>query len=166
MLFLSERSRRRIPIFFNFYHQNSCQHYSGHSHRGPTYRQDFVCQLQAELCLQCLHTPQAVSPLSIPLHCQCLLVFSLSNENVSSVYDDRLDKIDPEGTLVPGQRRYITHQAVSYRVLTAVAGTLGPARAGHLPETPHPTPMRPRLARRLEDPRRLNSWPRCHCSHR
>lgn len=29
----------------------------------------------------------------------------MSNENVSSVYDDRLDKIDPEGTLVPGQRR-------------------------------------------------------------
>ena len=32
--------------------------------------------------------------------------YRLSNENVSSVYDDRLDKIDPEGTLVPGQRRY------------------------------------------------------------
>ena len=32
-------------------------------------------------------------------------LYRLSNENVSSVYDDRLDKIDPEGTLVPGQRR-------------------------------------------------------------
>ena len=37
--------------------------------------------------------------------------YRLSNENVSSVYDDRLDKIDPEGTLVPGQRRYyIVHE--------------------------------------------------------
>ena len=30
----------------------------------------------------------------------------LSNENVSSVYDDRLDKVDPEGTLQPRQRRW------------------------------------------------------------
>jgi len=29
----------------------------------------------------------------------------LSNENVTSIYDDRLDKLDPEGTLQPGQRR-------------------------------------------------------------
>ena len=40
----------------------------------------------------------------------------LSNENVSSVYDDRLDKIDPEGTLVPGQRRYLAPASQSIKV--------------------------------------------------
>ena len=43
-----------------------------------------------------------------PVFIIVLLLFSLSrlsSENVSSPYDDRLDKIDPEGSVLPGPAR-------------------------------------------------------------
>ena len=40
-------------------------------------------------------------------------IFRLSKENVTSIYDDRLDKVDPDGNLQPGQRRYYELLAVS-----------------------------------------------------
>ena len=47
--------------------------------------------------------------------------FRLSKENVTSIYDDRLDKVDPDGNLQPGQRRYpgidLAHAANSIGIL-------------------------------------------------
>ena len=50
----------------------------------------------------------------------------LSNENVSSVYDDRLDKVDPEGTLQPRQRRWASGHVIITMCHTVTISSHGP----------------------------------------
>lgn len=50
----------------------------------------------------------------------------LSNENVSSVYDDRLDKVDPEGTLQPRQRRWGSGHVIITMCHTVTTSSHGP----------------------------------------
>ena len=64
--------------------------------------------------------------------------FRLSNENVSSVYDDRLDKIDPEGTLVPGQRRYLLSVSLSRSCYCWLCRNTGTSEGGTSPRDASP----------------------------